>query len=341
VTTSADDTARVWDAVTGKPGTPFIKHRNPVHHACFSPDGRRIVTGSGPMGLPGRDAGADDGEAQVWDAATGKPVTPPLRHRGAVVRVAFSLDGRRVATASRDKTARVWDAATGRPVTPPIRQKGRVEQVAFSPDGRRVLSASQWTAQVWDAATGKPAGRPMQHKLDVLQAEFSPDGRRVVTACYDHTARVWDAVTGKPLTPPMRHSREVDDAAFSPDGRLVVTASHTRRMKGEGGEARVWDAATGEPVTPPLKHDGPVYQASFSPDGRRILTASDDRTARIWELPSDDRSPEVLRQLAQVLSGHRIDTTGSLAPLEMGVFRQLWERLRPRYPADFAAKSGP
>jgi dipeptidyl aminopeptidase/acylaminoacyl peptidase len=87
----------------------------------------------------------------VWDAATGKPLTSPLEHQNRVRSAAFSPDGTRVVTASRDKTARVWDAATGKPVTGPLAHQDEVGSAAFSPDGTRVVTASgDQTARVWD-----------------------------------------------------------------------------------------------------------------------------------------------------------------------------------------------
>src|SRR5207247_1307159 len=98
----------VWDAATGEPLLQ-LKGSSYTPHASFSPDGSRVVTCSG------------NGAARLWDAASGRPLTPAVRHhRTGVVRAAFSPDGRRVVTASKDGTARVWDAASGEPVSPPL-----------------------------------------------------------------------------------------------------------------------------------------------------------------------------------------------------------------------------
>jgi hypothetical protein len=118
-----------------------------------------------------------------------------LGHDGAVWSAAFSPDGKRIVTASWDKTARVWDAATGQPIGEPLKgHDGAVWSAAFSPDGKRIVTTSaDKTARVWDAATGQPIGEPLKgHEGAVLGAAFSPDGKRIVTASDDKTARVWD-----------------------------------------------------------------------------------------------------------------------------------------------------
>ena len=264
VTTSADSTARVWDAVTGMAVGQPMKHEGRVETAAFSPDGHYVVTAS------------EDGTARLWDAVTGVAVGQPMKHEGRMETAAFSPDGHYVVTASRDSTARVWDAVTGMAVGQPMKHEGRVETAAFSPDGHYVVTASEdGTARVWNAITSAAVGQPMGHKRRVWSAAFSPGGRYVVTASEDNTARLWNAATGVLVGQPMMHKGStVTTAAFSPDGRYVVTASW------DG--VRVWDAATGVAVGQPMMHGGVVITAQFSPDGRYVVTASVDNTARLW-----------------------------------------------------------
>jgi WD40 repeat protein len=263
VTASADKTARIWDAATGKQLAVLRGHQGAVNSAAFSPDGKHIVTASA------------DKTVRIWDAETGKELM--VLHGGAQMSsAAFSPDSSRIVTASWDGTARIWDAATGEQLTVLRGHTLTVWSAAFSPDGRRIVTASlDGTARIWDAATGKQLLVLREPAKAVQSAAFSPDGTRIVTAGWDKTARIWDAATGKQLMVLSGHTGMVWSAAFSPDSTRVVTASLD-------GTARIWDAATGEQLMVLHGHTGFVLRAAFSPDGTRIVTASDDKTARIW-----------------------------------------------------------
>jgi WD40 repeat protein len=208
---------------------------------------------------------------------------------------AFSPDGKRIVTASADKTARLWNAENGKPIGEPLRgHEGALSSVAFSPDGKRIVTASSdKTARLWNAENGKPIGEPLKgHEGALSSARFSPDGRRIVTASGDWTVRLWDAETGKPIGEPLTgHTDRVFSAAFSPDGKRIVTVSGDKTV-------RVWDAETDEQIGKPLQgHTGWVLSAAFSLDGKRIVTASRDWTARLWDA-------ETGKQIGEPLRGH-------------------------------------
>ncbi|MEJ5340212.1 MAG: protein kinase [Thermogutta sp.] len=271
LTGSRDNTARLWDAATGKELRRFEGHTEAVLSVAVSPDGRQVLTGSA------------DKTARLWDAATGKELRRFEGHTEAVLSVAFSPDGRQVLTGSDDNTARLWDAATGKELRRFEGHTDWVTSVAFSPDGRQVLTGSRDnTARLWDAATGEELRRFEGHILPVLSVAFSPDGRQVLTG--SDTARLWDAATGKELRRFEGHTDWVTSVAFSPDGRQVLTGSRDNT-------ARLWDAATGKELRRFEGHTDAVWPVAFSPDGRQVLTGAGhfvgvapDNTARLWDV---------------------------------------------------------
>ncbi|MFO0868070.1 MAG: serine/threonine-protein kinase [Pirellulales bacterium] len=275
-----------------------LQHAATVNCVAFSPDGKRLVTGSA------------DGTARLWDAQTGQPLGEVMRHQKSVWAAAFSPDGTRVVTGADDRTARLWDAQTGQPLGEVMRHKKSVWAAAFSPDGTRVVTgSSDKTARVWDAQTGRPIGEVMRHENSVRNVAFSPDGTQVVVI-EDRSVHLWDAQAGRPIgdvirrddaagSPPNSaaatggedHSAPLSDAqsgkridnaeeyvisvAFSPDGTRVVTAEY--------GAARLWNAQTGQPIGEVMRHDAIVRAVAFSPDGTRIVTGSNGKWARLWD----------------------------------------------------------
>ena len=121
-------------------------------------------------------------------------LTDSMRHHEAVNSAQFSSDGKRVVTASFDRTARQWDAVSGKPIGEPMKHEDLVYSAQFSPDGQRVATASfDNTARLWDGLSGKALSYPMQHDSEVTSARFSPDGQRVLTVS-GGTAWLWDTV---------------------------------------------------------------------------------------------------------------------------------------------------
>ena len=160
--------------------------------------------------------------------------------------MAFSPDGKRLASASRDETVKVWDAATGQETLTLKGHTGGVTSVAFSPDGKRLASASEdETVKVWDAATGQETLTLKGHTGCVTSVAFSPDGKRLASASDDGTVKVWDAATGQETLTLKGHTDAVTSVAFSPDGQRLASAS-------SDGTVKVWDARPldAEPAKP-------------------------------------------------------------------------------------------
>jgi WD40 repeat protein len=177
----------------------------------FSPDGQSLLTWG--MG--------DD--ARVWEADTGRPRYPPLRHRDRCHDLQFSPDGRSMALASYDGSVRVRDLATGAVLADLPAHPHRVYSATFSPDGRLLVTACRdHTVRVWDWRAGRLACPPFEHGEDAVAAGFTPDGHWVLSASADGTARAWDWRTGKPVTPPLALGGQSLSVAVTPDGRHAV-----------------------------------------------------------------------------------------------------------------------
>jgi WD40 repeat protein len=282
VTTSADNTAQVWDVLTAQPIGDPIRHESLVYSASFSADGRRLLTASA------------DKTVRVWDAVKHvrqADIGYPLRHTSDVTDASYSPDGRVVLTAS-GRSVHFWDAATGQPARQALEHKESVNSASFSADGRRVVCATAAGATIWDTATGQPLNE-LENGQYIRQASFSSDARLVLTV--GEVARIWDVVTGQPHGAELAHKDSISAASFSPDSRQIVTAGLDRA-------ARIWEAATGKAVGDPLRHEDFVTSAKFSPDGRRIVTGTFDHKVRLWDAATRELQGDPLQLGGQVKS---------------------------------------
>jgi WD40 repeat protein len=192
----------LWDSSSWELRARLTEPALTTEHLAFSPDGALLAS----AGCARTDAAGYciQGQVVLRDVATGE-LRPPLEgHTDAVKRVAFSPDGRLLASASYDRSVIVWDVATGQPVGQRLVGHGYYAlSVVFSPDGATLLSGGvrlatsgrgfQGEVILWDVATGQQLGGPfLAHRLGPKDLAISPDGRRLISASYDGTVIVWD-----------------------------------------------------------------------------------------------------------------------------------------------------
>jgi WD40 repeat protein/serine/threonine protein kinase len=263
---SFDHTVKLWDAATGPEYLTFPGRGYRAYVVTFSPDGKRLATGSA------------DRTVKLWDAATGQELLTLKGHGDSVYSATFSPDGKRLATGSADRTVKLWDMATGQEL---LTLKGHgdfVGSVTFSPDGKRLASGSRDGAvKLWEIGAGQEPLTLKGHRDRVWSVAFSPDGKRLASGGRDGAVKLWDAGAGGELLTLKGHRDEVTSVAFSHDGKRLATASFDRTVK-------LWDVATGQELLTLKGHGNIVFSVTFSPDGKRLATASFDHTVKLWDV---------------------------------------------------------
>ncbi|MEU7556270.1 trypsin-like peptidase domain-containing protein [Streptomyces sp. NPDC044571] len=301
-TGSLDGTVRLWDVTKHTSQAP-LKASGAVRAVAFTPDGRTLATGSmdgkaelwdvrtrtrkivisantGPVeavavSKDGRIVTGGGNRVRQWDAATGKEIRAPLKIAStAVIAVAYSPDGKKLAVTDTDNSAHLYDAATGAPGPVLKGHSGAVYAVAFSPDGRTLATGSEDSSvRLWDANGGKSLATLTKHHGSVPAVAFSPDRRSLASGGSDGTVVLWDVPTRKPRAT-LLEFEVVQGVAFSPDGHTLATAS-------ADGNARLWDVTLPSPAAAIRK----ICQAV-----NRDLTAQ-ERAAYLPDQKSDPVCP--------------------------------------------------
>ena len=256
---------QVWDVVSQQPKGPPLSHDGAIWALALSPDGTKILIGS------------DDEEARLWDAAAGKLLGEPMKHKRWVNAAAFHpKDNCRFATGSDN--LRLWRMQ--KPVIDRVfvdPSSGGLIAHHFTPGGTKLWIESgddkQATFTLWDIDAGHRIGLGIKVRGIGSHNVLSHSGKMAVTS-FGAEARIWNATTGKLIGVPLVHGEIITSLAINTDETMIVTG-------GKDNTARLWDASTGKAIGPPLPHELEVGVVTFSPDSRPVFTGGND--VRLWD----------------------------------------------------------
>lgn len=261
-------TIQMLNVATGKLIRTFSS-LNYINCFTFSPDGETIAI--------------SDGERfGVWNATTGKHLKTFIEDIHEVYSIAYSPDGKTIATCNLDGTIQWWDAQTGKNIKTFTGYINVWRAIKYSPDGKTIAITESNDVSLWNTTTGKHLKTLKGHESFIPGFTFSPDGHTIATGSTDGTARLWDAHTGENISILVKHTDNVDTPiridtpVYSSDGKTIAALSKDNWVW-------LWDAHTGKTI---IAIPGKVSHFSrfvFSPDGRILATKSRNKPVQLWD----------------------------------------------------------
>ncbi len=264
---------KIWDAETGQELLtihPAINEAD-ITGLAFSPDGKRIAAAIS-------DRLNHKGEIQVWDTEKGEEILSLQGHKKEAMSVAYSPDGKIIATGSEDGTFRLWGAENGIEIRS-YKVTAERTTVSFSPDGKRLASTDRGEIRIWDLSTVEPrpgaipqaVARTSKPSGGQAQGQQPPGGNRPMRLQVGTLVKV-----DKPILTFKGHTFPVNSLAYTGDGKKIVTGSGDNTVK-------IWDADKGTELLTLEGHKRGVNGVVFDADGKRVISCAGDGTIKIWD----------------------------------------------------------
>jgi len=235
-------------------------------------------------------------------AAVVKPKATIRSHKGEVWALAFSPDGKMLASGDDDGVVQLWTADGKRRLTALKTDRSKIRDLAFNPK-LPILAAGRGSGlvELISLRTGRAMGVAGRHASWVRCVVFSSDGKMILSGGNDVRAYLRDLKKGKPVAVFHRPDSQFEDMAFSPDGKLIAMCIARRRPEGGwGGAMELWDPSTGKLSRTLMAKSAHVNSVAFSPDGRRLFYGFEKGIALVWDLSRTEPGAKHER----VLAGH-------------------------------------
>ncbi|MBW4668804.1 MAG: CHAT domain-containing protein [Cyanomargarita calcarea GSE-NOS-MK-12-04C] len=243
----------------------FTQTLGSILAAKFNPTGNLFAT-------------AIDNQIYLWSVDCGRQLLQLDGHTAWVRSLAFSRDGKILASGSHDHTIGLWNVETGKCLAQLTGHTSGVQSVAFSHDGKTLASGSNdKTIRLWNILTGQLCLVLQGHTNNLTFVTFHPNGQTLITASTDNTVRLWDIQTGKCLQIFNIQINWELAIALSHDGQTLVTGSN-------GNAVKFWDISTGRCIKILPDYNSFVWSIAFSTDDKTIVTGSEDNTVKIWDV---------------------------------------------------------
>jgi WD40 repeat protein len=283
-TAGFDGVLRLWDPASGKLIRALVGHHSAIIAVAWSPDGRYLAS-AGAKNVPTYDrrlypagisfpAEVIDPTIRLWDAESGRTLAVLTGHTDTPRALAFSPDGKTLASAGQDRTLRFWNVAEGKLEKTVVGHQHWFHQVAWSPNGKLLATDFQGDIQIRDALTGAVVRTLHGHESWIFGLAWAPKGGMLASCSQDGTVRLWRGGAGNSIHTLKNNKVAVRALAWHPEGQRLAGINDRVNL------LRVWDAETGKSVV--SQKVGEVLSVAWSPDGRTLATGGWNGVIAQW-----------------------------------------------------------